>query len=79
MGRSDTVPKSVLDAIKMGLWEFEPPEVDCDYYSATGAMPGTKDKLVIMAERVRNGLPLWHPLDRDDVEKPAPPKCPKPR
>jgi len=73
------VPKSVLEAIKLGLWEFEPPEVDSDHYCATGAMPGTKDKLSVLAERVRNGLPLWHPLDRDDIEAPTPPKCPHPR
>jgi hypothetical protein len=73
------VPKSVLEAIKLGLWEFEPPEVESDEFPATGAMPGTKDKLSVMAERVRDGLPLWHPLDRDDVEDPEPPKCPRPR
>lgn len=73
------MPKSVLEAIKLGLWEFEPPEVDGDHFSATGAMPGTKDKLNVLAERIRDGLPLWHPLDRDDVEDPAPPTCPHPR
>ncbi|MBN1591026.1 MAG: hypothetical protein JW888_16050 [Pirellulales bacterium] len=73
------MPKSVLEAIKLGLWEFEPPEVEDDDFSATGAMPGTKDKLIVMAERVRDGLPLWHPMDREDVEDPEPPKCPRPR
>jgi hypothetical protein len=73
------VPKSVLEAIKLGLWEFEPPEVDGDHFGATGAMPGTRDKLSVLAERIRDGLPLWHPLDREDVEDPAPPMCSKPR
>ncbi|MBN1910996.1 MAG: hypothetical protein JW818_14720 [Pirellulales bacterium] len=74
------MPKSVLEAIKLGLWEFEPPEVETDQYNATGAMPGTKDKLAVMAERVQSGLPLWHPSDRDDVESPDPmPIAPKPR
>jgi hypothetical protein len=73
------VPKSVLEAIKLGLWEFEPPEVESDYFPATGAMPGTKDKLKVLAERIRSGLPLWHPLDRDDIEAPPPPRCRHPR
>ncbi|MBN2023655.1 MAG: hypothetical protein JW809_12790 [Pirellulales bacterium] len=57
----------------MGLWEFEPPEMDGGQFDATGAMPGTKDKLLVLADRVRNGQPLWHPSDREDVDDPAPP------
>ena len=30
-------------------------------------MPGTQEKLLVMAERIRSGLPLWHPADRDDL------------
>ena len=73
------MPKSVLEAIKLGLWEFEPPEVESEEFDATGAMPGTKDKLQILAERAREGLPLWHPEDRDDIEAPAPTRKTKPR
>ena len=65
------MPKSVLDAIKMGFWDFEPPEVDSGQFDCTDAMPGTKAKLAVLAERVEGGLPLWHPEDRDDIEKPA--------
>jgi hypothetical protein len=68
------VPKSVLDAIKMGLWDFEPPEVDGSRYDAADAMPGTKEKLKILAERIAKGLPLWHEQDRDDMESPSPVK-----
>jgi hypothetical protein len=35
-------------------------------------MPGTAAKLHILAQRIREGLPLWHPLDRDDLEDPMP-------
>ncbi len=63
------MPKSVLEAIKEGEWDFEPPEVDAARYDAADAMPGTKKKLDIMARRVQNGLPLWHDGDRDDVEQ----------
>jgi hypothetical protein len=63
------VPISILEAIKMGLWDFEPEDVRTEEFRATGAMPGTDAKLSILAERVRRGLPLWHPSDRQDVEE----------
>ncbi len=62
------MPKSVLEAIKMGLWDFEPPEVDFRDFDPSDAMPGTKEKLQSMADRAKDGLPLWHEDDRDDVE-----------
>ncbi len=65
------MPNSVLEAIKMGMWDFEPEEVDGGEYSPTSAMPGTGEKLEVLAERVRRGLPLWHNRDRrsfDDAE-----------
>ncbi len=66
------MPKSVLDAIKMGDWDFEPANVAGDDYEWTDAMPGTKDKVAILAERLRSGLPLWHPMDRFAVDDPRP-------
>jgi len=65
------VPNSVLDAIKMGDWNFEPTDVERDRFDSTGALPGTREKLDILAERVRQGLPLWHDADRryyDDID-----------
>jgi hypothetical protein len=64
------VPKSILEAIKMGLWDYEPPQVDKNEFEGTDAMPGTWEKVEILAERIRTGLPLWHPFDRDDAEAP---------
>jgi hypothetical protein len=64
------VPKSILEAIKAGLWDFEPPEVLCTEFDGTDAMPGTSEKVEMLAERVQSGLPLWHPRDRNDVESP---------
>lgn len=61
------MPRSVLEAIKMGLWDFEPPEVESGEFDCTEAMPGTKAKLDILAERAECGLPLWHPADRDEI------------
>ena len=56
--------RSVLDAIKQGEWDFEPPGQQPGEIRATGAMPGTVEKLDVLAERLRLGLPLWHPRDR---------------
>jgi len=68
------VPNSVLDAIKLGVWDFEPEDTEQTEYGHTKAMPGSDEKLDILANRVRQGLPLWHPSDRrtyDDNDKDA--------
>lgn len=65
------MPNSVLDAIKQGQWDFEPTDFDNKDFRATQAMPGTTDKLSVLAERVRLGLPLWHPRDRQEYDDPA--------
>lgn len=59
---------SVLDAIKMGIWDYEPEETEVNEYNSTGALPGTDEKLDILAKRVQSGLPLWHPSDRRNYE-----------
>ncbi len=64
------MPTSILDAIKIGIWDYEPEIAEGDFI-ATKAMPGTDEKLNILADRIRQGLPLWHPSDRrtfDDSE-----------
>jgi hypothetical protein len=66
------VSHSVLDAIKQGEWDFEPSSQQVVNLKATAAMPGTNEKLDVLAERLRQGLPLWHPADRrsyDEREK----------
>ncbi len=60
--------KSVLEAIKQGEWSYEPERVDENRYDATTAMPGTDEKLTIMAARVEAGLPLWHGHDRTEYD-----------
>lgn len=62
--------KSVLDAIREGDWYFEPEVIDGSQYLATKAIPGTREKLNVLAERARAGLPLWHDKDRPDYEEP---------
>ena len=71
------MPKSVLEAIKMGFWDFEPPEVDFGDFDASDAMPGTKEKLQSLVERAKSGLPLWHSDDRIDMESASPLRKPR--
>jgi hypothetical protein len=58
------VPASILDAIKLGNWDYEPDDFEGDAFAATQALPGTGEKLEILAARIEQGLPLWHPADR---------------
>jgi hypothetical protein len=64
------VSKSVLEAIREGDWFFEPEEVDSDEFSATEAIPGSRQKLEVLAARARAGLPLWHEDDRASYDQP---------
>ena len=66
------MPRSVLEAIKQGDWNFEPTGQQPVNLKATAAMPGTAEKLDVLAERLKLGLPLWHENDRqtfDDRDK----------
>lgn len=63
---------SVLEAIKQGQWDFEPESVEQEEFDSTHALPGSDEKITKLAERIIDGLPLWHPEDRlsyDDSEK----------
>ena len=48
------VPRSILEAIKLGLWDFEPPQVHGDDFDGTDAMPGTDEKVEVLAHAERN-------------------------
>ncbi|MHB0955564.1 MAG: hypothetical protein ACYC6N_27640 [Pirellulaceae bacterium] len=63
------MPHSVLDAIKLGLWDFEPDDQEGKNFSSTQALPGTDEKLEVLSERVSRGLPLWHPRDRRSYDE----------
>ncbi len=63
---------SVLEAIRKGQWDYEPQYVPEHQYDQTRALPGTEEKVAVLAERAKAGLPLWHSGDRrsfDDSEK----------
>lgn len=58
--------KSVLEAIKHGEWNYEPERVGEESFLKTQAMPGSDEKLTVLADRVASGLPLWHGGDRTE-------------
>ena len=68
---------SILEALKMGLWEFQPHTVDFSELEASDAMPGEREKLDILAEHLRRDLPIWHVGDRPDRNDPR--RRPRPR
>ena len=47
---------SVLEAIREGIWDYEPQDVRADQYSATRAMPGTRAQLDVLAMRAATGI-----------------------
>ena len=66
------MPRSILDAIKQGDWSFEPGMEQPVNLKATKAMPGTPEKLDVLAERLKRGEPLWIKGDRptyDDEDR----------
>ncbi|MDB4640675.1 hypothetical protein OAF56_03480 [Pirellulaceae bacterium] len=60
----ETVESSILEAIRQGQWDYEPENRREDDYNSTHALPGTDQKLEVLADRIAEGLPLWHPEDR---------------
>ena len=63
---SDPKLKNVFEAIlKYGHDEDFAPQ-EGDNFFETQAPAGTREKLEVMAERVRMGQPLWHEDDRAD-------------
>jgi hypothetical protein len=62
----DPTLKNVFEAIlKYGHDEDFAPRKDVEF-KATQAPAGTREKLEILAERIRKGFPLWHEDDRAD-------------
>lgn len=58
------MPHSIIEAIKQGVWDYDPEDSSRESFAATTAMPGSEEKLDVLATRVLQGLPLWHPSDR---------------
>lgn len=63
---------SILEAVKMGRWDFQPHTVDYRDLEASDAMPGTREKLDILVEHLRRDVPTWHIddcLDEDRLDR----------
>ncbi len=63
------MPHSILEAIRQGNWSYEPESARAERFAATDALPGSMEKLDVLAQRVQAGLPLWHPADRLSYER----------
>ena len=57
------MPYSILDAVKSGQWDYEPPSVDDRNFQSTRACPARTKNWRILAARLENGLPLWNSKD----------------
>lgn len=60
-------PRNVFEAIQtLGHdFDFEPSR---EAFEPTDAVPGSKEKMQVIMDRLRRGLPLHHPQDRVDLE-----------
>ena len=63
----DPTLSNVFEAIlKYGHDEDFVPRAEDEEFTPTAAPAGSPEKLEILAERVRQGFPLWHDEDRTD-------------
>lgn len=58
--------RNVFDAIMENGHDEDFAPVETEDFVPTDAPAGSRAKIEILAERVRKGLPLWHPMDRND-------------
>lgn len=58
--------RNVFEAISMFGHDEDFAPLETDEFSSTEAPAGSPEKLDILAERIRQGLPLWHDEDRPD-------------
>ena len=49
---------SILEAVKMGLWEFLPHTVDFSELEAPDSIPGSREKLDVLAEHLLRDVPV---------------------
>jgi hypothetical protein len=58
--------RNVFEAILESGHDEDFVPVATEQFRATDAPAGSREKLEVLAERVRRGEPLWHPGDRSD-------------
>lgn len=57
-------------AIRKQNYNWSPEPVSSEHFHATQALPGSTEKLAVLAQRYEAGLPFWHPADRINYEDP---------
>lgn len=57
---------NVVEAAHRGAW-FEPRGLPDE---PTSALPGSREKVMVMADRAEAGVDLWHPGDRNSDRLP---------
>ena len=62
--------KSSLDVIQNARPVYKLDEIEELSFDATDAEPGSAEKIEILARRIREGFPLWHPDDRHAEDLP---------
>lgn len=63
-GRTSLRERNVFDAIMETGHDEDFVPVVSDDFRPTDAPAGSPAKLEVLAERIRRGMPLWHPHDR---------------
>ena len=61
--------RTVFEAIELCGHDEDWQPVDTTDFEPTSAPGGSDEKVRVLAERVRRGLPLHHPLDRGDYDE----------
>ena len=62
-------PDTVLDAVYGPGYGEDFVPTGNDAFHSTDAIPGTMEKLDVMAERIANGQPLFHEGDRESYDE----------
>lgn len=58
--------RNVFDAIQECGHDEEFVPSEGEDFVPTDAPAGSREKIDVLAERIMRGLPLWHPMDRND-------------
>lgn len=58
--------RNVFEAISQFGHDEDFSPLESEAFESTAAPAGSKEKLEILAERVKKGQPLWHQEDRPD-------------
>lgn len=58
--------RNVFEAIQECGHDEDFVPVESEHFVGTDAPAGSREKLEVLAQRIQQGFPLWHPEDRSD-------------